>query len=117
MTNIYNTPSVPIITLPKNGDIFFIENFSQLKIFPTFPEEPTTISYLNISRTGISKIPDLSSLNNLSSIDLGDNAILKLPMLPDNLSGINLSGNPLICVTNKPPGVANALSQYPICPE
>ncbi len=109
-------PSDLIVTLniPSNATEFHVQDF--LSTFPNLPADKTNLERLTIGNSNISDMPSLYDFTNLNEIYLGYNALLQLDSLPFALQYIQVDGNPLICVKNKPPLVADQLSQYDICP-
>lgn len=62
-------------------------------------------------------MPSLFGFTNIVTIVLEGNALLKLDLLPEGLQALYIDNNPIICVENKPVGVADVLAGYEICPE
>jgi hypothetical protein len=87
-----------------------------IKIFPQLPDSSTILESLNLSINSIEIMPSLVRFENLISFGIGDNSLLKLDSLPNLLEHFDFFGNPIICVENKPPLVADRLSEYIICP-
>jgi hypothetical protein len=61
-------------------------------------------------------MPSFEDFTKLKFMYLQNNSFLVLNYLPFVLQQIQVDGNPLICVKNKPPLVEDQLSEYPLCP-
>ncbi len=84
--------------------------------FPQLPNYRDNLDHLNIQRGGLKEMPSLIDFTHLAVLWLNNNSILTIDSLPNSLNSINVSDNPIICVENKPVGVAASLSEYSICP-
>ncbi len=102
------------LNIPSAAKEFRMESIGSL--FPTLPVDKTNIEQLFIENANIASMPSLYDLINLDILSLSNNALFQLDSVPFALQHIQVEGNPLICVKNKPPLVADQLSQYDICP-
>ncbi|MDH3651633.1 MAG: hypothetical protein OEQ53_18260 [Saprospiraceae bacterium] len=102
------------LNIPSSAKEFVINDFGA--IFPFLPTDKTNLQRLEIVGTNISSMPSLYDFVNMDHLDLSNNALLKLDSIPFALQTIQVQGNPLICVENKPPLVADQLAEFEICP-
>lgn len=103
------------VNIPDQAKHFVLE-FIDMPAFPTLPSDHTKLEFLYIQRTNLSDMPSFEDFTSLKEIRLELNSFLVLNYLPFALEQIYVSGNPLICVKNKPLLVEDQLSEYPICP-
>ena len=91
--------------------------FIGFETFPLLPMNTGALQSLEISYSQISEMPSLTDFSSLTYLTLFENSLFILDSIPNSLHSVSLQGNPIICVKNKPPLVADQLSQYDICPE
>lgn len=104
------------LKIPEQAEEFFISDIL-LDGFPDLPNERERLRRLEIQSSNLLSLPSLEAFNNLKILNLNSNALLKITKLPFMLQEINLYGNPIICVENKPPLVEDQLAEYEICPQ
>ena len=107
---------VDIINIPSLCKEFSAIHMG-IKVFPQLPDSSTILESLNLNINTIESMPSLARFENLISFGISANSLLKLDSLPNLLEHFDFSSNPIICVENKPPLVADRLSEYIICPE
>ena len=99
----------------------FATTFHALSIgvatFPLLPTNMLSLQTFEVTQTYISEMPSLRAFSSLTYLTMRENSLFVLDSVPDSLHGVSIQGNPIICVKNKPPLVADQLSQYDICPE
>ena len=95
----------------------FVVQEINITSFPTLPLDKSNLEILNIRSTFIETMPSLADCPTLKKFYLKESRVLKLEELPINLEEINIEGNPILCVENKPPLVVDQLSEYDLCPE
>jgi hypothetical protein len=103
------------LNIPAQAHYFLLENIN-MPSFPTLPSDHTKLEWLGIYSTNLSDMPSFEDFTKLKFMYLQNNSFLVLNYLPFVLQQIQVSGNPLICVKNKPPLVEDQLSEYPLCP-
>ncbi|MBK8505898.1 MAG: hypothetical protein IPL46_29120 [Saprospiraceae bacterium] len=87
-----------------------------LDSFPMLPIAKNNLIVLGVSDADISIMPSFADFTMLKSLSLRENNLFKLNLLPTSLESIDIVGNPILCVENKPAGVADQLAEYDICP-
>lgn len=102
--------------IPEMATYFSISGFDAPS-FPTLPTDFSNLEFLEIRDVNITLMPSIIDFNNLKNLVLSGNELVILDYLPLGLESLNITGNPILCVKNKPPLLdPSVLAPYPICP-